>query len=112
MRQNLFVIAQAYSSATGLALTTVSKKIHGNQDFFSEFLNGEISCGVDTYFRMLALFRARWPKGARLAWPKTQPIPRPSLVPYRAPAGKRPRPGPRTPRGKFLGDKSRRGAVR
>jgi hypothetical protein len=74
MRQNLFVIAQAYAEATGLSMTTVSKKIHGNGDFFAGFLNGDLSCGVDTYYQMVNKFRARWPKGA--PWPQTAPIPK------------------------------------
>jgi len=74
MRQNLFVIAQAYSEATGLSMTTVSKKIHGNWDFFDGFLNGRLSTGVDTYFRMVNQFRANWPKNT--PWPKTASIPK------------------------------------
>lgn len=72
MRQNLFVIAQAYAEATGLSMVTVGKKIHGNGDFFGEFLNGDISCGVNTYYQLVNRFRARWPKGA--PWPQTSPI--------------------------------------
>jgi hypothetical protein len=74
MRQNLFVIAQAYAEATGLSITTVSKKIHGNGDFFAGFLAGTLSCGVDTYFNLVNRFRARWPKNT--PWPKTAGIPK------------------------------------
>ncbi len=74
MRQNLFVIAQAYAEATRLSITTVSKKIHGNGDFFAGFLNGDLSTGVDTYYLMVNRFRARWPKNT--PWPKTSPIPK------------------------------------
>lgn len=87
MRQNLFVIAQAYSDATGLSMTTVGKKFHGNGSFFPGFLEGKLSCGVDTYFGMLDKFRAAWPKGAK--WPLTSVVPRPSRVPYRPPADRR-----------------------
>lgn len=72
MRQNLFVLAQAYADATGLSMTTVSKKIHGNGDFFAGFLEGKLSTGVDTYFVMVNRFRARWPKNT--PWPKTAPM--------------------------------------
>lgn len=72
MRQNLFVLAQAYATATGLSVTTVSKKVHGNGEFFAGFLDGSISCGVDTYWILVNRLRARWPK--ETPWPKTSPI--------------------------------------
>ena len=75
MRENLVVLAQAFAHANGLSLTTVSKKIHGNGGFFADYLAGDISCGINTYFTMIQRFREAWPKG--LKWPETRDIPRP-----------------------------------
>jgi hypothetical protein len=69
MRENLFVIAQAYATAKGLSLTTISKEIHGNGGFFAGFIAGELSTGLDTYFTMLNRMRSRWPR--KTPWPKT-----------------------------------------
>lgn len=105
MRQNLFVVAQAYAHATGLSLTSVSKDIHGNGGFFAGFIAGKLSCGLNTYFRMADEFRKKWPKNVR--WPETTPIPKLARVPYRpgsGPARKGPLP-PRGEAGKFLGKK-------
>lgn len=102
MRQNLFAIAQAYADATGFAITTVSKKIHGNGEFFEGFLVGRISCGIDTYFAIVDKFRDRWPTGAK--WPQTLPVPKLSRVPYR-PGADMPARGKG---GRFLGEKNSR----
>jgi hypothetical protein len=75
MRQNLLVLAQTYATARGWALTTVSKKIHGNQDFLADFLGGEISTTIRTYYRMVEKLREDWPRGT--PWPRTVAIPRP-----------------------------------
>ncbi len=75
MRQNLLVLAQTYANARGWALTTVSKKIHGNQDFLAEFLAGRISTTIRTYYRMVDKLREDWPRGT--PWPTTVTIPRP-----------------------------------
>jgi hypothetical protein len=99
MRENLFVIAQAYSNATGLAMTTVSKKIHGNGEFFASFLVGKLSCGIGTYFLMIDKFRKAWPKNAK--WPETAVIPRLSRTPYRPPVNL----PERGKGGRFLGTK-------
>lgn len=74
MRQNLIAIAQAYASAKGWSLSTVSKKIHGNQAFLAQYLAGKMSPGVDTYFAMVDRMRVDWPKGT--AWPRTVGIPK------------------------------------
>lgn len=101
MRANLLVLAQTYADAKGWQLTTVSKQIHGNQYFFRDFIAGEISTTLKTYFQMIDKLRLNWPVG--LKWPATRAIPHPSKVPHRTlPA--------RGARGKFLGikvDKSR-----
>jgi hypothetical protein len=107
MRQNLIVLCQTYATAKGLALTTVSKEIHGRHEFLEEYLKGTMAPTTKTYFRMLQKLRTRWP--ARTAWPKTLGIAPIARNPAKAPALR----GPRTPRslpgrdsrGKFLGKK-------
>lgn len=74
MRNNLFAIAQTYASAKNQAMTTVSKSIHGNQNFLQQYLQGKVAPTVKTYFTMVNRFRARWPKGT--PWPKTVAIPK------------------------------------
>lgn len=74
MRSNMLVIAQTYATAKGLSLSTVSKQIHGNQAFLSEYLAGRMSPTVRTYFAMLGKLRANWPRGVE--WPRTAPIPK------------------------------------
>lgn len=72
MRDNLLVIAQTFATASGLSLTTVSKQIHGGGEFFARYAAGEASCGVDTYFRMVNRFRARWSDlPVKTPWPET-----------------------------------------
>lgn len=74
MRNNLIAIAQAYAEAKGQAMTTVSKNIHGNQNFLQQYLVGEVAPTVKTYFAMVNRFRHKWPKGT--PWPKTVAIPK------------------------------------
>src|ERR1700722_11862364 len=103
MRQNLFVVAQAYATARGLSLSTVSKEIHGNGKFFADFLAGRASCGLNTYFLMADKLRKAWPKN--VPWPQTTAIPKLARVPYR-PGSAPSRNGPLPKRGaggKFLG---------
>ena len=57
MRENLLVIAQTYADAKGWSLATVSKQIHGNQSFLTEFMAGNVSCGIGTYEQMLDRLR-------------------------------------------------------
>lgn len=99
MRENLLVLAQTYAIAKGWALTTVSKQIHGNQSFLEDYVAGNISTTIRTYHVMLDRLREHWPKGIK--WPATRDVPRPTRVPYRAPAN----PPPRGPGGRFLGKK-------
>lgn len=72
MRQNLIALAQTYATAKGLAMTTVSKQIHGRDDFLAKYLAGEMSPTVRTYFVMLNRLRNRWPRGT--PWPSTRSI--------------------------------------
>lgn len=100
MRENLFVVAQAYADANGLAMTTVSKRFHGNQFFLERFIRGQVSTTVRKYYEMLERFREEWPAGAK--WPVTKETGRPTRV--APPAVPRAMP-PRGPGGKFLGKK-------
>lgn len=72
MRQNLLVLAQTFATAKGLALTTVSKQIHGRDDFLALYLKGKMSPTVRTYFKMVNRMRARWPRGT--SWPQTRSV--------------------------------------
>lgn len=72
MRQNLLALAQTYAHAKRLALTTVSKQIHGRDDFLGKYLAGEMSPTVRTYFLMVNKLRRRWPPGT--PWPSTRSI--------------------------------------
>lgn len=106
MRDNLAVLAQAFADGTGLALTTVSKRIHGKHDFLEKFIAGEVSTGVNTYFAMVDALRAKWPTGVK--WPITREVPKLSRTPYVAnpnlSAAARARvPAKRGDGGKFLG---------
>lgn len=74
MRQNLLVLAQTFATANGWSLSTVSKKIHGNQAFLEKYLAGEISTQVKTYYVMINRLRKAWPK--KTPWPKTVAIPK------------------------------------
>lgn len=81
MRDNLIVLAQAYASANGLALATVSKKIHGKHSFLDEFIAGKVSTSLKTYYGMIDKLRADWPKGAK--WPRTRKIQGPARIPLK-----------------------------
>lgn len=105
MRENLFVVAQAYATAKGLALTTVSKQIHGNQNFLSRYIAGEISVQIKTYWLMVNRLRENFP--ATASWPDTLDVPRLSRVP-REPSD----PPLRGPGGKYLGKNVHKEGVR
>jgi hypothetical protein len=74
MRENLLVLAQTYATAGGWSLSTVSKQIHGNQAFLAQFLAGEISTTIKTYYLMVNRLRKSWPK--KTPWPRTIPVPK------------------------------------
>jgi len=74
MRANLIALAQTFATAKGWSLATVSKQIHGNQAFLSEYFAGRMAPRVDTYFTMIDRLRAEWPKGTK--WPVTASIPK------------------------------------
>lgn len=97
MVENLLALAQAYASANGWSLATVSKRIHGNQAFLADFLEGNVSTSIKTYFQMVDKLRAEWPKGT--AWPATREVPRLARTPGKTAAAKR------DATGRFLGKK-------
>lgn len=94
MRDNLLVLAQTFATAKGLSLVTVSKKIHGNQRFLAEFIEGKVSTRIETYYQMIDRLRELWPDG--LQWPELRDIPSPKRKAETAPL-------PRDGTGKFLG---------
>jgi hypothetical protein len=73
MRENLMALANAYADATGLSLTTISKRIHGKQSFFAEYGAGKQTLRVNHYWYVIDRFREEWPDGT--PWPKTRSIP-------------------------------------
>jgi len=95
------VLAQAFADAKGWALSTVSKKIHGDQAFLERYISGKGSTRIDTYFTMVDRFRAEWPTGA--IWPQTMEVPRLARTPNK------PMPE-RDPKGLFLGKKLDKGS--
>ena len=101
MRSNLMVLAQAFADAKGWALSTVSKRIHGDQAFLERYISGKGSTTVKTYFTMVERFRAEWPTGA--PWPKTVEVPKLSRTPHKALPE-------RGDSGKFLGKKLDKGS--
>lgn len=101
MRSNLMVLAQAFADAKGWALSTVSKKIHGDQAFLERYISGKGSTRIDTYFAMIDRFRAEWPTGA--PWPKTTEVPKLSRTPHKTLPE-------RGPDGEFLGKKLDKGS--
>jgi hypothetical protein len=70
-RENLIKLADGFAAATGLSLSTVGRRFHGNQAFFTEFKRGECSLTVSKYDEMVETFRAEWPKDAH--WPFLRP---------------------------------------
>lgn len=76
-RDNILAIAEAYAKATGLALTTVSKRFHGNYEFFGKLRAGTCDVELKKLGSMVRAFGDRWPP--KTAWPKTR------LVSFRRP---------------------------
>ena len=72
MRDNLLTLAGAFARARGWSMSTVSKKIHGKQDFFDLYQVGKTSTRVSHYWMMVDKFREMWPPGT--PWPRTVPI--------------------------------------
>ena len=64
LRDNLMSLARAYAKARGVALTTVSRQIHGNVNFLNDYGNDYISITVSKYAEMVAEMRADWPHGS------------------------------------------------
>lgn len=106
MRQNLLAVAQTFAEANDWSLSTVSKQIHGNQAFLAEYLAGNVSTTIKTYFLMLSRLREKWP--VDLQWPETRAVPGPKKVPYRDPFNM----PPRGALGRFLGKKVHKRAGR
>ena len=69
---NLLKIADRYSKAKGLTMSTVGRKIGGTGIFFINLQNGA-SLTVRKYNDVMASFSREWPDD--LAWPED--IPRP-----------------------------------
>ena len=76
-RANILAIADAYAAATGLALTTVSKRFHGNHEFFRKLRDGTNNVETRKLGAMVDDFWAKWPPKTK--WPKT------ALISFRRP---------------------------
>ncbi len=70
-RENLLKLADGFAKATGLSLSTVGRRFHGNQAFFTKYRRGKCSLTVSKYDEMAASFKAEWPEGA--PWPYLRP---------------------------------------
>ena len=64
LRDNLMSLAFAYAKARGVALTTVSRQIHGNVNFLNDYGDDYISITVSKYAEMVIRMRETWPKGS------------------------------------------------
>lgn len=71
-RDNLLAIATVYAEATGLSLSSVSRKFHGNQAFLRDYKAGKCTVTSDKLAEMVTAFRAAWPRDTD--WPVTRPI--------------------------------------
>lgn len=71
-RANLLTIATAYAAATGLSLSTVSKRIHGKQRFLEDLRDGRCTVSLENLGNLVKRFSGQWPVGAK--WPKTKPV--------------------------------------
>jgi hypothetical protein len=80
LKQNLFALAQAYSGALDLALSTIGKRVVKDPRFFERIGSGK-SFTIKTYDNAVEWFAAHWPENC--AWPETCPwperVPRPPL---------------------------------
>lgn len=53
-RDHLVELAEKYAKSNGLALTTVSRKMHGNHDFIGKFKAGKCSITLNKYDEIAA----------------------------------------------------------
>jgi hypothetical protein len=72
LRANLMAVADVYIQHTGLARATLSRRMHGNDDFLDQFESGRCSVTVSKYQDMLLWLSHHWPTGAR--WPSTATV--------------------------------------
>jgi hypothetical protein len=63
VRENILAVADAYAKATGLSISTVSYRFHGQQAFLNDFRAGKCSIHLDKIDDMLQRFAKAWPKG-------------------------------------------------
>lgn len=73
MTENLMVVAQTFASSRNWSLTTLSKRIHGNQGFLENYATGRVTVTIRTYFQIIEKLRQMWPED--LAWPITSALP-------------------------------------
>ncbi len=71
--QNLLIVAEAYSGATGVSLTTIGKLLAQDGGFFKRAQRNSIR--IRTYDEVMGRLSAVWP--ASLSWPQhvTRPAP-------------------------------------
>ena len=74
-RDDLAKIIKAFAAATELSLATVSRKFHGNQAFFKNFIAGKCTITLDKLSTILVAIADDWPLGA--AWPAVSVLRRP-----------------------------------
>ena len=66
-RHYLLAVAKTYARATGLALTSVARRFHGDEYFFDNFRLGKVSVTMRKADEMLKQFDKKWPDDTH--WP-------------------------------------------
>ena len=67
LTKNLLTLANIHVTATGGAMSSLSKKAHSDSAFFDRLAAGKISFSVRKYDEIIVWFYRHWPDGA--AWP-------------------------------------------
>jgi hypothetical protein len=66
-RTYLLTLAKTYADAKDLSITTVGRRFHGKDNFFTEFETGLCSVTLRKYEEMVHGFKADWPRHVK--WP-------------------------------------------
>jgi lambda repressor-like predicted transcriptional regulator len=67
LRRNLLTLAGRYMKATGVAMSSLSKKAHSDSAFLSNLTAKKVSFSARKYDEMITWFWRHWPPKAR--WP-------------------------------------------
>ena len=72
----ILLLETAYRGFTGLAPTTVSKKVGQGGAFFDRLRSGRHTCNIRTAVKVQQWFSDHWPED--IAWPVDIPRPEPT----------------------------------